>query len=322
MKITELRLANVRSYELYSTEFDPELTLILGKNGTGKTTLLEALYYLMQGTSFRGRDRDMISHNSTRATIALSDTEGNQRRSDLQQTNEDKIKKTFQVDDRTNARLLSRHRLPVVMFEPDELRLLTSSPERRRNFIDSLLARLYPQYSALLGRYQRTLTQRNELLKQREKVAASTWEDQLFVWDIKFAELALEITRQRREFVVLSNSHLSQIYSGMAGAKHNIIVNYHSSIPADDYQQQLLNRLHANRVADSYRGYTTAGPHRDDFLFTLDGHPASETASRGEMRTIMLAYKLLEVKLQQEVMNSTPQILLDDVFSELDRDRE
>lgn len=320
--IRELRLSNVRSYELYSTEFDPELTLILGKNGTGKTTLLEAIYYLMQGTSFRGRDRDMISHDSTRATIVLRDDEGLERRGDLQQTVEDKVKKTFRVADRTSARLLARHRQPVVLFEPDELRLLTSSPERRRNFIDGILARLYPQYATVLGRYQRTLAQRNELLKQHERVPADIWENQLFVWDIKFAELALEITRQRREFAVLSNSHLSRVYSGMAGAEHHIVVSYQSPISPDNYQQSLLDRLHANRVADSYRGYTTSGPHRDDFVITLDGHLASETASRGEMRTIMLAYKLLEVQLQQEATDTNPLILLDDVFSELDRDRE
>lgn len=322
MIIRELRLSNVRSYELFSAQFDPELTLILGKNGTGKTTLLEGLYYLLQGTSFRGRDRDMIAHDSTRATLVLESDEDLERRGDLQQTVEDRIKKTFRVADRTSARLLARHRSPVVLFEPDELRLLSSSPERRRNFIDGILSRLYPQYATILGRYQRTLMQRNELLKQREQMPADRWENQLFVWDIKFAELALEITRQRREFVVLSNSHLSRIYSDTAGSEHHVMVSYQSPVPADNYQQTLLNRLHANRVADSYRGYTTSGPHRDDFLITLDGHLASETASRGEMRTIMLAYKLLEVQLQTEASGTTPLILLDDVFSELDRDRE
>lgn len=322
MKIRELRIANVRSYELFTAEFDPGLTLILGKNGTGKTTLLESIYYLLQGTSFRGRDREMISHDSTRATLVLRDNEDRERRGDLQQTVEDKIKKSFLIDDRSSARLLARHRSPVVLFEPDELRLLSSSPERRRNFIDGILARLYPQYAIILARYQRTLAQRNELLKQREQFDPDTWDNQLFIWDMKFAELALEITRQRREFVVLSNSHLSRIYSEMAGSEHYVMASYHSSISADNYQQKLLDRLHVNRVADSYRGYTTNGPHRDDFLITLDGHLASETASRGEMRTIMLAYKLLEVQLQQETTDTAPVILLDDVFSELDRDRE
>lgn len=322
MAIRELRLSNVRSYELYSAGFDPELTLILGKNGTGKTTLLEGLYYLMQGSSFRGRGREMIAHDSTRASLVLEGDDISPRRAHLQQTTDDTIKKSFEVDGKTSYRLLARHRLPVVLFEPDELRLLSSSPERRRGFFDGIITRLYPGYGTILGRYQRTLAQRNELLKQREQSPVDAWENQLFVWDMKFAELALEITRQRREFIVQSNSYLSRLYSDMAGAEHHVVVSYHSSIAADNYQQKLLDRLHANRVADSYRGYTTSGPHRDDFVITLDGHLAAETASRGEMRTIMLAYKLLEVQLQHETAQSPPLILLDDVFSELDRERE
>jgi len=321
MNIREVRLAGVRSYELFSAQFDPELTLIIGRNGTGKTTLLEGLYYLCHGTSFRGSGREMIAHDSTRADIVLVSDSG-ERRASLQQTDDDQIKKTFTIDGRTTARLPAKYRLPVVLFEPDELRLLNSSPERRRRFFDGILGRLYPQYAGVLSRYQRTLLQRNELLKRREEMDQTSWENQLFVWDIKFAELALEITRQRREFVVTSNSHLSGLYSRMADADHHVTVSYHSAISADDYQQILLNRLHANRIADSYRGHTSAGPHRDDFLLMLDGHTASETASRGEMRTIMLAYKLLEVQLQREIYDSAPLILLDDVFSELDTTRE
>lgn len=322
MTIREIRLSNVRSYELFTAELDPELTLLLGRNGTGKTSLLEGLYYLCQGTSFRGRDRDMIAHDSTRADLALTTSDEQARRASLQQTATDSIKKTFIVQNNTSQRLLARHRLPVVLFEPDELRLITSSPDRRRRFFDGILSRLYPQYGTILNRYQRILLQRNELLKKREDIAAKAWDDQLFVWDLKFAEAALEIVRQRREFVVTSNSQLSAKYSSMADAEHRISVSYYSSLPADNYQQILLNNLHQHRLADSYRGYTGFGPHRDDFLLTLDGRLASETASRGEMRTIMLAYKLLEVDMQHELHDAPPLILLDDVFSELDSVRE
>lgn len=322
MSVTEVRLSNVRSYELFSAELHPEITLLLGRNGAGKTTLLEGLYYLSQGSSFRGRAREMIAHDSTRADLLLRDSADITRRASLQQTADDMIKKSFDIDGKSSQRMLARYRLPVVLFEPDELRLLSSSPERRRRFFDGILTRLYPQYATVLARYQRTLLQRNELLKHREDLPADTWENQLFVWNMKFAELALEITRQRREFVVTSNTHLSRLYSQMANNQHHVTVSYDSSIPGENYQQTLLNLLHANRIADSYRGYTSAGPHRDDFVLLLDGHPASETASRGELRTIMLAYKLLEVELQREVYRSTPLILLDDVFSELDPVRE
>ena len=321
MLIREVRLQNVRSHELFTAQIDPALTLVLGQNGTGKTTLLESIYYLLRGTSFRGRDRDLISHVSTRADLVVVDDEG-QRRASLQQLADDRVKKLFTIEAKTTARLPAKYRRPVILFEPDELRMISSSPERRRRFFDGILTRLYPQYGVILNRYQRTLLQRNELLKKRETIEASSWEAHLFAWDIKFAELAREITRQRREFVVTANSHLSRLYSMIAGSQHHVVASYHSNISADNYQQTLLNRLHDQRLADSYRGYTSFGPHRDDILFTLDGHPATEVASRGEMRTIMLAIKLLEVELQQSTTNQSPLILLDDVFSELDTERE
>lgn len=351
MSIREIRLSNVRSYELFSTQLNPGVSLVLGRNGTGKTTLLEGLYYLAHGTSFRGRDRDMIAHESTRGDLMVIDDEGRERRASLQLTVDDKVKKTFVIGEKTTARLPNVARQPVVLFEPDELRLLSSSPERRRRFFDGILARLYPQYATVLARYQRILLQRNELLKQYAQAQSATSrqasfrgrsvasgftpdasggakplldsiDDHLFTWDIKFAEAATNITDMRRNFIVTSNTHLSRLYTVMAGGDHHVSLAYTSSLPAENYQQKLLDALYRSRLHDSYRGYTTSGPHRDDFSLFLDSHLAAETASRGEMRTIMLAYKLLEVELQQEIFNAPPLILMDDVFSELDALRE
>ncbi len=322
MSIREIRVSHMRSYELFSAQLDPEITLVLGRNGTGKTTLLEGIYFLMMGTSFRGRDRDMIAHDSTRSDLLLIDDDERERRASLQLDVGDKIKKSFTMDGKTTARLPAKFRRPVVLFEPDELRLLSSSPERRRRFFDGILARLYPQYATVLARYQRTLLQRNELLKRRETIPEKAWEDHLFTWDMKFAEAAQLIVDTRREFITTSNQHLSRLYSQMAESDHIVNVSYQSSIAHDNYEQKLLDRLHRDRLADSYRGYTSVGPHRDDFGIYLDSHLASETASRGEMRTIMLAYKLLEVELQAELSGHPPLILMDDVFSELDARRE
>lgn len=321
MPLREIRVSHVRSYDLFQSELDPGVTLVLGRNGTGKTTLLEALYFLCLGTSFRGRDRDMIAHDSTRAEFLLLDDDGD-RRAHLQLLPDEKIKKSFTVEDKVSARLPQKSRLPVVLFEPDELRLISSSPERRRRFFDTMIARLYPAYGTLLARYQRTLLQRNELLKRREDMDRTTWDNHLFTWDIKFAELASQIVSQRRSFLTASNQQLSPAYSRLAEADHALHTSYHSPLPAENYQQVLLGWLHHQRMADSYRGFTSAGPHRDDFLLHLDGHPASDVASRGEMRSIMLAYKLLEIELQKDIFDRPPLILLDDVFSELDARRE
>ncbi len=322
MSLQEVSLHNVRSYDLVSVQLDPNVTLILGKNGSGKTSLLEALYFLHRGTSFRGRDRDMIAHDANAAEIKLTTHDGETRRAKLQDTDARTISKSFIVEGKTTARLPSLKRLPVVLFEPDELRLLSSSPQRRRDFIDAILSHLEPSYSTLISRYQRTLLQRNELLKQHESMSRKQWEDHLFAWDIKFAELAKKIIDARQGFISIANTHLSRLYSSMAGSEHTISVRYVSHMPIDTYQQALLRALEQHRLGDATRGFTSHGPHRDDISIMINGYPASETASRGEMRTIMLAFKLLEVELQQQAFNTPPLILMDDVFSELDIERE
>lgn len=322
MTLQKITVQNFRSYDLFSAELSPRTTLLLGANGSGKTSLLEAVYYTSLGTSFRGRARDLINHDANRADIKLVFDEDRERRASITQAPDDSIKRTFTQANKTVQRLTGTNRWPVVLFEPDELRLISSSPERRRKFLDGIVSRLYPQYAALLGRYQRTLLQRNELLKRREQINEADWDNHLFTWDIKYAELAEQIVTMRRDFIVTSNNRLGEHYSKMADDNHIIKTIYQSSISADPYKQALLTKLHANRIADSYRGYTGVGPHRDDFSIYLDGYPAAETASRGEMRTIMLAYKLLEIELQTEIYDKSPLILMDDVFSELDTARE
>lgn len=322
MSIREIRVKNIRSYELYSTALDPHVTLILGRNGTGKTTLLEGLYYLMQGTSFRGRDRDMIAYDEKTADIVAVDEGGAERRARIAVDTDDKVKKTFTLDNRQSLRMPLRSRLPVVLFEPDELRLLTSSPQRRRQFFDDILCRLHPAYATALSRYSRVLLQRNELLKRQYDIDSVTWDAHLFAWDVNFVELAGTIVRLRQDFIASSNERLSRLYSSMAGKPHTITAEYVTSTPQANYAQALLAQLESRRHSDAQRGFTSVGPHRDDIAVSLDGHAASEVASRGEMRTIMLAYKLLEVELQREAYGTDPLILMDDVFSELDSVRE
>lgn len=324
MPVQKVTVNNVRSYELFSVDVHPHTTLILGNNGTGKTTLLEAIYIAHRGTSFRGRDRDIIPHSHTRAEIKVELSDSESRRLSISNTPDDKIAKEFVIADTKSARLNPKHRLPVVLFEPDELRLLTSSPQRRRDFIDGIISRLSPTYQTVIGRFQRTLMQRNELLKQFETMKRDAWEGHLFAWDVKLAELSATIIKARRNFITHSNDYLSPIYSKLAGSPHDITARYVSHVTADDdsLQQSLLRQLEASRQSDALRGFTSTGPHRDDIELLLDDHLAAETASRGEMRSIMLAFKLLEVELQEHHSGQKPLLLLDDVFSELDQSRE
>ena len=323
MTLSRISLHNVRSYGLDSFEFDPGVTLILGPNGSGKTTILEAVYYMLRGTSFRGRDRDIIAYEQATSEVKLDFLDSTLRRSRVSTTPEGKAAKQFTVGASSSARLAPKDRLPVVLFEPDELRLLTSSPQRRRDFVDGIIARLSPTYSTVLSRFNRALLQRNELLKRRDTMDGSTWQNHLFAWDVKFSELSASIIKARSNFILHANDHLSRIYSDLAGVSHEVVADYLSTFVVDDsLQQALLSRLESARSNDALRGYTSVGPHRDDISLSLDGHPAAESASRGEMRTIMLAFKLLEVELQEHHSGQKPVILLDDVFSELDSSRE
>ncbi|HEY1085149.1 MAG TPA: DNA replication and repair protein RecF [Candidatus Saccharimonadales bacterium] len=323
MSLTSLTVQNLRTHELFSITLDPGATLIIGKNGSGKTSLLEAIYFTHQGTSFRGRDREMIAHGKQSSEIKAEFSDGQIRRGKLSHTDDGKITKQFQVQDKTTSRLSSTHRQPVVLFDPEELRALSSSPTRRRDFFDGIIARLSPTYQTVLNRFTRTLAQRNELLKQYESMNHSAWESHMFAWDIKFVELAATIIKARANFITKSNQRISSIYSELAEASHTIKAAYSVEFESiEACRQSLLHHLEASHQADALRGFTSTGPHRDDILISLDGHPATETASRGEMRTIMLAYKLLELELQEEITGKPPLVLMDDVFSELDTTRE
>lgn len=317
--ITKIKLHNFRSYDLYETDLGDHGTVIVGPNGTGKTNLLEAIYTALRGTSFRGSLIDCVKLNTNQMNLLL-EADGTTRR--VQVNRQDGIAtKLFTINDSRSKLLSPKNRLPVVLFEPNELRLITSSPSRRRDFLDGLLSRLDPTYEKNLRAFHRTLLQRNELLKQ-ESAKSDTWRDHLFAWDIKYVQIATAIASSRAEFFYKYESQLSTIYTSLAGSQADFSVEYLPCIPLANYEQSLLDRLAKSRDLEIATGYTSAGPHREDFTIHLHGQPAQKIASRGEMRTIMLAFKLLELELQTKLSKTKPIILMDDVFSELDATRE
>jgi len=184
-----------------------------------------------------------------------------------------------------------------------------------------MLSRLDMQYEATLRAFHRTLLQRNELLKHPHETTQN-WRDHLFAWDIKFVQLATHIAQARATFLAKHEVALSSLYAALAGRKTAFTAAYQASASLDQYEQALLDRLQRARDYEITTGHTSAGPHREDFTTFLHNQPAIKVASRGEMRTIMLAFKLLELELQTKASQSRPLILLDDVFSELDATRE
>lgn len=289
-----------------------------GPNGSGKTNLLEALYVLSYGSSFRGNDREMIAHG--RDWFRLTATyAGLQRGLTCRIESSTAIDKQFVLDGVKRARLTHTYRLPVVLFEPEHLRLLRDAPSLRRDYLDTLLVKLQPDYAWLKHQFERVLLQRNNILKRR--LPKATRDDQLFAWDISFADLAEQIAHRRAGLVALFNQQIGEVYSNIAQAQHTVEVCYEQKTTGDDYRATLLAALQTSVERDSERGFTTVGPHRDDLVVKLDGVSALSAASRGEMRSLLLACKIIELGLVSQQSEHTPLLLLDDVFSELDSKR-
>lgn len=291
------------------------MTVITGQNGSGKTSLIEAVYVALQGSSFKGSDSDMLRTDCPWWRIDLSFTDNTKRTVKFDHS---RVygRKQFIIDEKTAYRLTSKHKYPVVLFEPDDLRLLNGSPTRRRQFIDRFISQLDPLYSSTLRKYERALKQRNNLLKK-----PSISSDELFVWNVALSEYGAYIIEQRTAFIEQINSKLNDTYNDIAHSSDVVSVHYsHTSI--GDVKQKLLSELHHHNERDKLYGTTSVGPHRHDVVFRFNNSPALSVASRGEVRTIVLALKFLEVGIIEQITNHKPIILLDDVFSELDVSRQ
>lgn len=313
--VSKVAVQNVRSHELYSVDLVPGVTVITGPNGSGKTTILESIYIALQGTSFKGSDSDVLRADGPwwKIDLLLDDQDKRTVKFDPAKVTS---RKQFVVDGKTSARLAPKNKYPVVLFEPEDLRLLNGSPARRRQFIDRFIAQLNPLYGASLRKYERALRQRNNLLKR-----FNTSPDELFAWDITLAEHGAYLIEQRIAFIEKINSQLNDAYHDIAESNDEVSVHYSHTF-VGDIKQKILAELHAHVERDKMLGNTSVGPHRHDVIFELNHSPALSNASRGEVRTIVLALKFLEVDIIEQLSGLKPLILLDDVFSELDLARQ
>lgn len=307
--ITDLRLQNFRSFGNSSFELSPGVNIVVGPNASGKTNLLEAVLVLAQGSSYRAKDAELVRFEKPWARLDARIANGSQRTVKI--TVEPQTK-TYELDGKPYRRLSHSGNLPIVLFEPDHLRLLSGGPERRRDYLDDLLEQTTPGYGTLRRKYRRALTQRNNLLK---KGGSGT---QIFPWDLRLSEMAGQIVKARADLAEQINKQIGKLYKKLSGGRLKAELAYHSRWPADNYETRLLKELASDLELDKLRGFTGAGPHREDLLVFFNGRPAQEVASRGEIRTLVLALKIIELKLLEDIRGITPLLLLDDVFSELD----
>lgn len=313
MVIKNLRVVNFRSHDSFEIDFNSEKLAIVGKNGTGKTSLIEAIYVLLRGKSFKNRLSSLVKNGESFYRI-----EGDFITSDINHRvskliiNDNIIEKSFEINNQKSKQLLNKYKYPVVLFEPSDLNLITGSPKRRRSFIDELISQIKPEYQSTLRKYERALKQRNSLLKTCDFVD----EQILFSWNILLSKYGSQIISERFEFIEQINKLLTSIYQKITGVKDEIKISYSDSLTSN-IEQSLFNSLEKNT-----RFTTTVGPHRHDIIFEFNSSLASESISRGETRGLILSLKIIESILIQENTGIYPLIILDDVLSELDKSRQ
>lgn len=303
-----LELSNFRSYKSGLFGFEPGVNIIVGANASGKTNLLEAIHVICTLQGFKAADKDLILLGSEWSRLEALTDDGT--RVAKLRTNNSKL---LEIDGVQRKRLSLQTFLPVVVFEPEHMLLLSNEPERRRSYLDGLLSQVKPDYRSNLLAYRRALSQRNRLLKQ-----PNLHSGQLFVWDVQLAERAGKIIKARLELVEHLNEVARKQYKKLSSSKDKLNISYTSKLKLDNYSDNLLTYLNNNFDIDRQRGFTTAGPHRDDLSIELNDGDARVLASRGETRTTILSLKIAELELLEELSGKKPILLLDDVFSELD----
>lgn len=305
MIVRSVRLTNFRSHENFVLECDSQTTTIVGENGCGKTSILEAIYEALRGKSFRATDKEILKRGSDFYRVELEYSDG--RRVVVVFDGE---KKEFLVEDGKLRRLPKKMQYPIVLFEPDDLHLVGASPTTRRGYFDKVFGQLSDSYGVSLARYNKVLKQRNDLLKD-EGVRA----EDLFSWNVLLVKHGMELLEARRKIVGRINERLTSVYRSIAENGDEVELQHVSEVGGES---EFLRELERNFGRDSLLGHTNYGVHHDNYEFVFNSAKADGSASRGEVRSSVLALKFIEADLILETLGKRPLVLLDDVFSELD----
>ena len=321
MYIKELKLNNFRNYEEASLTFNKDSNIIKGKNGQGKTNLLESIYILSMGKSFRTlKDAEMIKFGKDKFSIKglfYKDEEDLSVEIKLQKKEKRII--IDGVEKKKNADLLEK--VYTVIFSPDDLRIVKDDPKKRRKFMDRELFMLKPLYYIELSKYKKALDSRNTLLRE-EKIN----EDLLDIYDTYLAKHGAKIIKNRRYFINKLDEASREIENKITDEKEELKVTYESNIELledDEEQIKLISYLlKINRNKDIMYRTTSIGPQKDDLKITINGIDLRKYGSQGQHKTAAISLKLAELKMIKKETNEEAILLLDDVLSELDEERQ
>ena len=317
MIVERLELSDYRNYESLSVSFDPETNLIYGNNAQGKTNLLEAVFECATARSHRGsKDREVIRFGREEGHIRLqAEKNGRPVRIDLHlRKNKPKGAAIDGVPVRKVSELFGV--LQVVFFSPEDLKIIKNSPQERRRFIDEELCQLDRVYTSRLISYNKALLQRNNLLKDPKN--DSEFRLLLDVLDEQLVTYGKDVMEERKAFIREMDEQTAGIHQELTGGKERLHLIYAPSVSPE----QMEEKLFLARDMDIRLGSTSVGPHRDDMEFELDGIDARKFGSQGQQRTAALSLKMAEIELVRQKTNDTPILLLDDVLSELDSERQ
>lgn len=317
MIIKSLKLKNYRNYHLLNIEFDKATNIFYGDNAQGKTNILEAVYLSGTTKSHRGtKDRDLIQFESEESHI---------------ETIVEKNGVPFQIDihlKKNSPKGIAINKIPIrkatelfgltnfVFFSPEDLNIIKNGPSERRRFMDLELSQLDRVYLKDLANYNKIINQRNKLLK--DACFQPYLLDTLEVWDMQLISYGEKIIERRKKFVEEVNEIIQEIHLKLTGGKEEIHLSYESGCGNLTLKEALIK----NKERDIRNKSTSVGPHRDDICFSVGKIDIRKFGSQGQQRTAALSLKLSEIELVKRIIQDTPILLLDDVLSELDKNRQ
>jgi DNA replication and repair protein RecF len=311
MILRSLKLENFRSYTNYNITFEP-VTVFVGPNGIGKTNLIEAIYMLSTGKSYRAKnDQDTIKWNKNYLRIV-----GKTSDKTLELfINSDPKQKNAKINDVKKRTVDLLGELKTTMFSPESVDIVIGAPKERRRFLDLILGQLDKEYLYDLIELQKVIKNRNSLLFGIKIKKSNPIE--LNFWNSKLIKLSNQIIAKRIRLIKYINSVINGFYKEIGGNFNNLQIKYVSSI---NDLERFDDILAVNEDREIYQGLTLFGPHRDNLEFILDGKNVTSFASRGEIRSVVFSLKMSELNFLKE-NKSKPILLLDDIFSELDKSR-
>ena len=317
MFVKNLKIINFKNHPEKSFDFSSEINCFVGNNGAGKTNILDAIHYISMGKSFLGNsDFQNIKEDENFFSIE-SEIEGEEKNDIIKILLQKEAKKIIKKNEKTYERMADHIGfLPSVMISPYDANLISDGGESRRKFLDAMISQTDSEYLFDLIQYQKTLQQRNALLKYFQK--NRTFDiDSLEIYNEPITKFGTQIFKKRQLFVEAILPTIQHFYTIISKGNEKVTVIYESDLNEDNFENLLTKNLEKDRQLT----YTSKGIHKDDLRFEMNGNLIKKFGSQGQQKSFLIALKLAQIKRIKEITNKNPILLLDDIFDKLDDNR-